>query len=121
MTNGAAMRLATPEDLPRLRALACEALVYDADAAAIVDLLWAAAADGCRIAAEDPESVAGSGDAAGTDSTDVLGFALGSLRPARDGRPATGHVDLLVVAADRRGRGLRPAVAGAGQPPPRAP
>ncbi|MFL6116439.1 MAG: GNAT family N-acetyltransferase [Catenulispora sp.] len=88
MTNGAAMRLATPDDLPGLRALAREALVYDADAAAVVDLLWAAAADGCRVVAEDS------------------GFALGSLRPARAGRPATGHVDLLVVAADRRGRGV---------------
>src|SRR4051812_42653694 len=103
MTKGAAMRLAAPDDLPSLRAVACDALVYDADAPAIVDLLWTAAADGCRIVAEDPESAADTGS---PDGACVLGFALGSLRPARAGQPATGHIDLLVVAADQRGRGI---------------
>lgn len=95
------MRQATPDDLPTLRTLARAALVHDPDAPAIVDLLWNAAADGCRIVAEDS-----GGEAAQQAAPTTLGFALGSLRPPRDGQPATGHVDLLVVAAGHRGRGI---------------
>jgi GNAT superfamily N-acetyltransferase len=91
------MRRATPEDLPTLRALAHRALVHDPDAPEIVDLLWSAAADGCRIVAES---------SGGTDEPgSVIGFALGSLRPARDGQPVTGHLDLVVVDAEHRGQG----------------
>jgi GNAT superfamily N-acetyltransferase len=107
------MRLASPDDLPTLRALARDALVHDSDAAEIVDLLWPAAADGCRIVAEVEDAA---GDTAERRSVDPghgdradsapCGFALGSLRPALDGRPATGHVDLLVVPAEHRGRGI---------------
>ena len=109
------MRLATPDDLPALRALAAAALIHDSDAPAIVDLLWAAAADGCRIVAEGP----GASDASGTLDASaafdsrvlgfdprMLGFALGSLRPARDDQPTTGHIDLLIVAPEHRGRGI---------------
>ncbi|NUR63217.1 MAG: GNAT family N-acetyltransferase [Catenulispora sp.] len=92
------MRLATPDDLPALRDLARATLIHDADAPAIVDLLWADAADGCRVVAEGP------------DSSSILGFALGSLRPARDGKPVTGHVDLLVVAPEHQSRGVGRAV-----------
>ncbi|NUP54037.1 MAG: GNAT family N-acetyltransferase [Catenulispora sp.] len=101
MTKRAAMRQATPDDLPTLRTLARAALVHDPDAPAIVDLLWNAAADGCRIVAEDS-----GGEPTAQSARTTLGFALGSVRPARDGQPATGHVDLLVVAADHRGRGI---------------
>lgn len=87
------MRSATPADLPALHTLARQALIHDPDAPAIVDLLWSAAADGCQIVAEAPDSV-------------VVGFALGSLRPARNGQPATGHIDLIVVAAEHRGNGI---------------
>ncbi|GAA1976762.1 hypothetical protein GCM10009838_41390 [Catenulispora subtropica] len=93
------MRQASPDDLPALRALARDALVHDPDAPAIVDLLWHAAAGGCRIVAE-------TADTAEPADPAVVGFALGSLRPARDGQPATGHVDLLVVPAGHRGRGV---------------
>src|SRR5256885_16145210 len=85
------MRPARPEDLPALRALARAGLVHDPDAEAVVDLLWSAAADGCRIVRDD--------------STGIIGFAPGSLRPARDGVPATGPVDLLVVHPGHPERG----------------
>jgi len=101
------MRQALPDDLPTLRTLAAEALIHDRDAAAIVDLLWSAAADGCRmVVTENVENNAEDSENAGASGGDrVIGFALGSLRPARDGQPATGHVDLIVVAAEHRGRG----------------
>lgn len=89
------MRSATPEDLPALRELARAALVYDPDADAIVDMLWASAADGCRIVRAD-----GTGD-----DGRVVGFALGSLRPADGDIPATGHLDLLAVDPAHRERG----------------
>lgn len=86
------MRNSTPDDLPALRELARVSLTHDSEAAAIVDLLWQAAADGCRVVV--------------TEDDRVIGFALGSLRPARDSFPATGHVDLLVVDPEYRERGL---------------
>lgn len=90
------MRTATPDDLPTLRELARAGLVHDPDAAAVVDLLWASAAEGCRIVLEEPGE---------DDSARVIGFAFGSLRPAHDDIPATGHIDLLVVDPGRHGRG----------------
>jgi GNAT superfamily N-acetyltransferase len=87
------MRSATPEDLPTLRELARAGLVHDTDAGAIVDLLWSSAADGCRIAVEH------------ADGGRIIGFALGSLRPARDDLPATGHVELIVVDPGHREQG----------------
>jgi mycothiol synthase len=95
MTERVAMRTATPDDLPTLRELARTALVHDPDATAIVDLLWPSAADGCRIVLELP----------GDEGPRIIGFALGSLRPARDDLPATGHIDLLVVDPGHHGRG----------------
>jgi mycothiol synthase len=89
------MRTATPDDLPTLRELARAGLVHDPDAAAIVDLLWPSAADGCRIVLEQP----------GETGPRMIGFALGSLRPAHDDIPATGHIDLLVVDPGHHGRG----------------
>jgi len=89
------MRTATPDDLPTLRELARAALVHDPDATAIVDLLWPSAAGGCRIVLELP----------GDEGPRIIGFALGSLRPARDDLPATGHIDLLVVDPGHHGRG----------------
>ncbi|NUR28629.1 MAG: GNAT family N-acetyltransferase [Catenulispora sp.] len=115
MTKRAAMRLATPDDLPRLRDLARDALLHDPDAATIVDLLWNGAADGCRIVAEAGDGAdrrSGSdgsdhtADTAKPDHSPILGFALGSLRPARGDQPATGHIDLLVVPATHRGHGI---------------
>lgn len=94
------MRSATPEDLPALRKLARAALVYDPDAGAIVDRLWASAADGCRIVLDLPGG-AGDGPIAGP----VIGFAFGSLCPELDGRPATGHLDLFAVDPAHRERG----------------
>jgi GNAT superfamily N-acetyltransferase len=102
------MRSATLEDLPLLRELARTALVYDSDAAAIVDFLWSSAADGCLVvledAAEDTENLA-EGTEGATGPRRIIGFALGSFRPARDDQPATGHLDLLVVDAAHRERG----------------
>lgn len=89
------MRTATPEDLPTLRELARAGLVHDPDAAGVVDLLWPSAAEGCRIVLEQP----------GGTSPHIIGFALGSLRPAHDDIPATGHIDLLVVDPGHHGRG----------------
>lgn len=89
------MRQAICEDLPALRTLALAGLDFDPDAGAIVDLLWSSAADGCRIVVEDE----------GGDAGRIIGLALGSLRPGRDEQPATGHLDLIVVAPDRREQG----------------
>lgn len=101
------MRSATPEDLPTLRELASAGLIHDPDAGAVVDLLWSSAAEGCRIVLEHPGD--GSGDSSGDGDTAagtrVIGFALGSLRPAHDDIPATGHVNLLVVGPQDRERG----------------
>ncbi|MEY9929228.1 mycothiol synthase [Catenulispora sp. GP43] len=91
------MRSATPEDLPTLRELASAGLIHDPDAGAVVDLLWSSAADGCRIVLERPDD-----DGNGTR---VIGLAFGSLRPAHDDVPATGHIDLLVVGPEHRERG----------------
>ncbi|MEZ0115053.1 mycothiol synthase [Catenulispora sp. EB89] len=105
MTKRVAMREAVPEDLPTLRALAQTSLVHDSDAEAIVELLWSSAADGCRIVLERTDAA---DDAEGTDATDgtrIIGFALGSLRPAQDALPATGHVELIVVAPEHREHG----------------
>jgi ribosomal protein S18 acetylase RimI-like enzyme len=95
MTKKAAMRQALPDDLPALRTLARRALVHDPDAAEVVDLLWSAAASGCRI-------VTGSAD----DPGRAAGFALGSLRPASHGHPTTGHIDLVAVDPEHQGQGL---------------
>ena len=108
------MREATPDDLPTLRELARAALVHDPDAASIVDLLWSSSAEGCRIVlehADTPDALASPGNPGtpgtpGTPGADrIIGFALGSLRPAHDDHPATGHVELIVVAAEHRERG----------------
>ena len=88
------MRQAVPQDLPTLRALARAGLVHDPDAKAIVELLWSSSAESCRIVLEDA-----------ADDARVIGFALGSLRPARDDLPATGHVDLIVVDPEHREQG----------------
>lgn len=85
------MRRAVPEDLPILRVLARTSLTHDADAEAVVDLLWSASAESCRVVLEH--------------AGQIIGFALGSLRPAHDDVPATGHVELLTVAPDHRERG----------------
>lgn len=85
------MRRLTPEDLPRLRELASGSLIHDADAPAVVDLVWSSAAEGCRIGIEE--------------GSEVIGFALGSLRAASESRPATGHIDLIVVDPAHRGQG----------------
>ena len=90
------MRQAVPEDLPTLRALSQASLVHDSDAEAIVELLWSSAADGCRIVLEHTDAA---------DGTRVIGFALGSLRPAHDALPATGHVELVIVDPEHRERG----------------
>ena len=85
------MRRAVPEDLPILRVLARASLTHDADPEAVVDLLWSASAESCRVVLEH--------------AGQIIGFALGSLRPAHDDVPATGHVELLAVGPGHRGRG----------------
>ncbi|WP_194922964.1 GNAT family N-acetyltransferase [Catenulispora pinisilvae] len=106
------MRQAIPEDLPALRSLARTGLIYDPDTDAVVDLLWSSAAEGCRIVLEDGADSADSDDRAGgaaaansESSGRIIGFALGSLRPARDEQPATGHVELIVVGPEHREQG----------------
>ncbi len=102
------MRQAVPEDLPALRALAQASLVHDSDAEAIVELLWSSAADDCRIVLEHTDTAIGTASSGGTraaDTTQVIGFALGSLRPAQDAMPATGHIELIIVDPEHRERG----------------
>ncbi|WP_344671904.1 hypothetical protein, partial [Catenulispora yoronensis] len=97
------MRQALPDDLPALRTLAHQALIHDPDAAAIVDLFWKSAADNCRIIADSPHTPTGPirpdetppttpPTAPSTTPPTPQGFALASLRPARDNHPTTGHI-----------------------------
>src|SRR5215469_13529326 len=85
------LRSAETGDLPRLRAMAREALVHDADAEDVLALLWHAAPSELRIVAEQDHR--------------IIGFTLGSLRSANGSTPLTGHLDLIVVDRDHRLRG----------------
>ncbi|MFC7180475.1 GNAT family N-acetyltransferase [Kitasatospora paranensis] len=87
------MRTASDADLPALRAIARASLVHDEDAETVVDLLWAEADrhPSLRVVAE-------------LDGVPV-GFALGSVRAARDTAPRSGHLNLLAVHPEHRGLG----------------
>jgi mycothiol synthase len=89
------VRTAVPEDLPALRRIAAGALRWDADAAALPDLLWPRADTEFALVSE-------------ADGVPV-GFLLGALgREPRDPAAARrGHVNLLAVdaAARRQGHG----------------
>lgn len=79
-----------------------------AEAEAIVARLWAAEqpADRRTVAVAARGSADGAADA-------LLGVAFGSLAPAADGAPRTGHVDLVAVRPGLRRRGVGRALLGA--------
>ncbi|WP_051367035.1 GNAT family N-acetyltransferase [Hamadaea tsunoensis] len=91
------VRTADERDLPRMRAVAAGALLHDADAADVVDLLWSG-----------PQPPPELRIVALVDGR-VAGVALGSLStvtPAGGAAYARGHVNLVAVAPDRQGHGL---------------
>ena len=93
VTSASGVRAAVPDDLPALRALAVDALRWEADAGGLVDLLWPST---------DTEFAL-------VDEMDgaVVGLALGSLGPEpRDPAAARrGHVNLLAVDPGSRRQG----------------
>ncbi|MEV6105645.1 GNAT family N-acetyltransferase [Streptomyces sp. NPDC051940] len=88
------LRTAAEDDLPALTALAAAALVHDADAPDVLRLLWDqdGGHPGLRLVADS--------------GGDLLGTALGHLRPATGERPATGFLDLVAVHPDAQSRGI---------------
>ena len=95
-TDDILLRSVRRADLAALRAVAASALPHDDDAADLVDLLW----DG----SDGDEGLGVTAEAGG----EVVGLALGSLSTlaAASAAPLVrGHVNLLAVAPEHRGRG----------------
>jgi GNAT superfamily N-acetyltransferase len=86
------LRTAGSDALPELSVLAREGLVHERDADDVLSLLWRAALPAARVLAERDGR--------------IIGCALGSLREATASLPATGHVDLILVAPGHRHRGI---------------